>query len=148
MKLKYFLFLAIILFISCEKDKETNSNSENPTETTLTVESAIPVADAVISINDDYSFEMECLIAETDYDASATYELQVYLSGESNSSYVDCGNKTITVTANEKTSQSINGQLLIAPGHNSPYTIEVNLYKYENGSGTPFSLASATISYQ
>ena len=147
MKFKLFFFAICIALVSCEKDDDTNPNDSNKKETTLTIKAATPVDGATIVADDAFTFELECLVCEADYDTNAKYELAVYLSGDGNSSYVDCGNKTITVSANEASVQTINGQLLIAPGHNSPYTIEINLYMYKNGTGTPFQLTSATIDY-
>lgn len=148
MKTKILFFAICVALVSCEKDDDTNPNDDNNKETVLSIKTASPTDGATIAANDGFSYELKCLVCEADYDANATYELAVYLSGDGNSSYVDCGSKTITVTADETSTQTINGQLLIAPGHNSPYTVEINLYKYENATGTPFQLTSVTISYK
>ncbi len=147
MKIKFLLLLTVVAFFSCEKDENVNPDENSNNQTSLTIKSLSPEADATIEADEDYSFELECYISNEDFSENATYELQVYLSGEGNSSYVDCGNKTIIVDASGKTTQTINGQFLIAPGHNSPYEAEITLYKYENGSGTPFHLTSKTINY-
>lgn len=147
MKIKFLLLLTIIAFCSCEKDENANPDENSNNQTSLTIKSSSPIADATIEADEDYSFEVECYVSDEDFSENATYELQVYLSGEGNSSYVDCGNKTISVDASGKRTQTINGQFLIAPGHNSPYGIEITLYKYTNGGNTPLQLASETISY-
>jgi len=147
MKIKFILLFIVVALLSCEKDENVNPDENNKNQTSLTIKSMSPEADAIIEADEDYNFELECFTSDEDFSEDATYELQVYLSGEGNSSYVDCGNKIISVSANEKTTQTISGQFFIAPGHTSPYAIEITLYKYENGSGTPFSLASTTITY-
>lgn len=148
MNIRIILFLTLIAFFSCEKDENVNPDENSNNETSLTIISMSPEADAVIEASENYSFELDCYVSDEDFSENATYELQVYLSGEGNSSYVDCGSKTISVAASGTTTQTINGQFLITSGHNSPYEVEITLYRYENGSGTPFALTSALINYE
>jgi len=147
MKIRFLLLLTVVAFFSCEKDENVNPNENSNNQTSLTIKSFPPEADAAIEASENYSFELDCYISDEDFSENATYELQVYLSGEGNSSYVDCGKKTISVDASGKTTQTINGQFLIAPDHNSPYEVEITLYKYPSGGNTPFQLAAETISY-
>jgi hypothetical protein len=113
----------------------------------LTIDSLVPAAEATISDGDNYSFDVIYFISDADFDTSSTYELQVYLSGDGNSTYIDCGYSQIQIAASGEGSKTITGQLLFAPGHVAPWTVYVDLYRNPAQSGIPFESDSETITY-